>query len=103
LPDQDPGERGGVFSTFFNQKVKTMTLLTKLCRKNNSKVLLTWGKRLAKGKGYEINIKPINILSKTNKLEDDLALMNKAIEDLIKTQPEQYLWSYEKFKSAITY
>ena len=103
LPDQDPGEDGSILSPFFNYDVQTMTLLAKLTRKNNAKVLMTWAVRLQKGRGYVLNLAPINILSKSANLQDDVALMNQAIEDLVKTQPEQYLWNYKRFKSIIKY
>jgi lauroyl/myristoyl acyltransferase len=51
---------------------------------------------LDKGKGYELNVKPVNILSSTGRVEDDVALMNQAIEQLVKTKPEQYLWNYKE-------
>ena len=103
LPDQDPGEEGGSMSPFFANDVRTMTLLVKLARKNNAKVLMTWAKRLDHGKGYEINIAPVQVLSTSGKLEDDVILMNQAIEELIKTCPEQYLWNYKRFQSIIDY
>ncbi len=103
LPDQDPGEEGGVLSPFFGTNARSMTLLAKLARKNKAKVLLTWALRLPHGKGYELNLKPVDILSAGGKVEDDVALMNKVIEDLVKTKPEQYLWNYKRFKSVIDY
>jgi len=103
LPDQDPGEEGSVIAPFFNQDVRTMTLLVKLARKNNSKVLLTWAKRLKGGKGYELNLQEVDILSHEGDIEKDVTLMNKAIEDLVITCPEQYLWNYKRFKSIIDY
>ena len=103
LPDQDPGEEGSVIAPFFNQDARTMTLLVKLARKNNSKVLLTWAKRLKGGKGYELNLQEIDILSHEGDIEKDVTLMNKAIEDLVITCPEQYLWNYKRFKSIIDY
>ncbi len=102
LPDQYPSE-SGVISSFFGQDAKTMTLLVRLARKNNAKILMTWAKRLSKGAGYELNIEPVNILSDTGLVEDDVALMNQAIEHLIKTKPEQYLWNYKRFKGVIRY
>jgi lauroyl/myristoyl acyltransferase len=42
LPDQYPGEKGSVVSPFFGQNAQTMTLLVKLARKNNAKVLMTY-------------------------------------------------------------
>jgi KDO2-lipid IV(A) lauroyltransferase len=103
LPDQDPGEQGGVLSPFFGHNVQTMTLLAKLARKNNAKVVLAWCERLHRGRGYELNFQTVNILSESGNLEDDVALMNKVIEDLVKTKPEQYLWNYKRFKSVIDY
>ena len=103
MPDQDPGEEGGVLSTFFGTNARSMTLLAKLARKNKAKVVLTWALRLPNGKGYELNLKAVNILSNSGKVEDDVALMNKVIEDLVKTKPEQYLWNYKRFKSVIDY
>lgn len=103
LPDQNPGEVGSILAPFFSQNVRTMTLLARLARKNNAQVVMAWAKRLPSAKGYELNFKPIKILSNTNTLEDDVSLMNKAIEDLVATQPEQYLWNYKRFKSVVNY
>jgi KDO2-lipid IV(A) lauroyltransferase len=103
LPDQDPGEEGSILAPFFNHDARTMTLLAKLVRKNNAKVLLTWATRLEKGKGYELNLEPINIMSDSDELNDDVVLMNQAIEGLVKTKPEQYLWNYKRFKSVVDY
>ncbi|HIG89136.1 MAG TPA: lipid A biosynthesis acyltransferase, partial [Candidatus Thioglobus sp.] len=81
----------------------TMTLLAKLVRKNNAKVIMTWATRLEKGKGYELNLQPINILSDSVDLISDVTLMNQTIEKLVRTKPEQYLWNYKRFKSSINY
>lgn len=102
LPDQY-SKQGSVVSTFFGHTAKTMTLLVKLARKNNAKVLMTWAKRLDKGMGYELNIEPVNILSDTGVVEDDVRLMNHAIERLVQTKPQQYLWNYKRFKGVIKY
>jgi KDO2-lipid IV(A) lauroyltransferase len=103
LPDQDPGKEGGMVTPFFGHNAQTMSLLVRLARKNNIQVLLTWAKRLPSGKGFELNIQPINILADSGLLKDDLILMNKVIEKLIQTNPEQYLWNYKRFKSVVNY
>ena len=103
LPDQDPGEEGGVLAPFFGTNARSMTLLAKLARKNQAKVLLTWVLRLPKGRGYELYLKPVDILSEQGLIEQDVTLMNKVIEDLVITQPEQYLWNYKRFKSVVDY
>ncbi len=103
LPDQNPGEQGGILSPFFGHNAQTMTLLAKLARKNKAKVVLAWCERLNLGRGYELNFETVDILSESGSLEDDVALMNKVIENLVKTKPEQYLWNYKRFKSEINY
>ncbi len=103
LPDQDPGDKGSINAPFFGHDTHTMTLLAKLARRNNAKVIMTWATRLDKGRGYELNLKPVDILSDTQDLLSDVTLMNQAIEELVRTKPEQYLWNYKRFKSVIDY
>ena len=103
LPDQDPGEQGGILSPFFGHNAQTMTLLVKLARKNKAKVVLAWCERLNLGRGYELNFQTVDVLSESGTLKDDVALMNKVIENLVNTKPEQYLWNYKRFKSEINY
>lgn len=103
LPDQYPGSEGSVSVPFFGHDAITMTLLVKLARKNNAKVVMTWAQRLDKGQGYELNLKPVDILSKSGAIEKDVTKMNEAIESLILTKPEQYLWDYKRFKGVIRY
>jgi lauroyl/myristoyl acyltransferase len=52
---------------------------------------------------FDTEIRVVNILSSTGRVEDDVALMNQAIEQLVKTKPEQYLWNYKRFKGIIRY
>ncbi|SFV65663.1 Lipid A biosynthesis lauroyl acyltransferase [hydrothermal vent metagenome] len=98
LPDQNPGENNGIKVNFFGKKALTMSLLVKLVRKNNVQVVSTWAERLGRGKGYLIHFKEVNVQANTNKLEDDCLLMNQIIENMILQKPEQYQWSYNRFK-----
>lgn len=98
LPDQNPGSGNGIFVPFFKRDAQTMTLLCKLARKNNAKVVSVWAERLAYAKGYQIHLKELNILSTTNNVYDDCLIMNNIIEDIIKQKPEQYQLSYARFK-----
>ena len=98
LPDQNPGAGNGLNIDFFDKKVSTMTLLVKLARKNNVQIISSWAERLPKAKGYLIHFEKVNFLSQTNLLEDDCLLMNQTIEKMILQKPEQYQWSYNRFK-----
>ncbi|NBQ34311.1 MAG: lipid A biosynthesis acyltransferase, partial [Gammaproteobacteria bacterium] len=80
----------------------TMTLLVKLAKKNNAKVILTWAERLSFGRGFKLNLEPVDITSSDNEIEN-LNHMNSVIENLVLIKPEQYLWSYKRFKGVIDY
>ena len=103
LPDQDPGDEGGIMAPFFNQSVNTMTLLAKLAKRNNAKVLMLWAKRLDKGRGFDLIAEPIDILTGADDVLAQVSKMNSAIEALVRQCPEQYLWSYRRFKSSHCY
>ena len=103
LPDQDPGDEGGIMAPFFNKEVNTMTLLARLTQKHNAQVLMFWAKRLDKGKGYDLNFEPVNLSKDGDDLESCVKVMNKSIESLIRKTPEQYMWGYKRFKSSHSY
>jgi KDO2-lipid IV(A) lauroyltransferase len=103
LPDQDPGEDGGIMAPFFNKEVNTMTLLARLAQKHNAQVLMFWAKRLDKGRGYDLNFEPVNLCKDGDDLESCVKVMNKSIESLVRKTPEQYMWGYKRFKSSHSY
>ena len=103
LPDQDPGKDGGIMVPFFNKEVNTMTLLARLAKKHNAQVLMFWANRLEKGRGYDLNIEPVDLTGNGEDIESYTKVMNKSIESLIRKTPEQYMWGYRRFKSSHTY
>ena len=103
LPDQDPGKDGGIMAPFFNKEVNTMTLLARLAKKHNAQVLMFWANRLEKGRGYDLNIEPVDLTGNGEDLESYTKVMNKSIESLIRKTPEQYMWGYRRFKSSHSY
>ena len=103
LPDQDPGKDGGIMTPFFNKEVNTMTLLARLAKKHNAQVLMFWANRLEKGRGYDLNIEPVDLTGNGEDIESYTQVMNKSIESLIRKTPEQYMWGYRRFKSSHSY
>ena len=103
LPDQEPDIDSGIMVPFFNNQANTMTLLAKIAKKNDVQVLMFWSKRLPKGSGYELNLKPIDLSKNGETLESQVSSMNFSIESLIREMPEQYMWSYKRFKSTHSY
>jgi KDO2-lipid IV(A) lauroyltransferase len=103
LPDQDPGEEGTEMAPFFNRQVSTMTLLVRIEKKHQAKVVMLWANRLEKGKGFDLNFEPVDLSLDSDDVLEQITLMNKSIEHLIERFPEQYMWTYKRFKSANSY
>jgi KDO2-lipid IV(A) lauroyltransferase len=95
LPDQAPGAGEGVWVDFFGRPAYTMTLIGRLCELTDPAVFVAIARRLPRGRGYQIDVRPI---------EGDLTgeagarRMNAAIEQAVRSCPEQYLWSYNRYK-----
>src|SRR5690554_182673 len=97
LPDQVPSGGEGVWAPFFDKQAYTMTLAGKLALQTGVAVILTAGERLPGGKGWRIHY-----LRLPEPLERDpqalAASINRAMETLIRRFPQQYLWSYNRYK-----
>ena len=96
LPDQEPRQGSGVFSAFMGQDAYTMTLIYRLLQKTGAKVLLAYAQRLDVGYKLVYQQPPAAIYADDE--ADAVAALNQAIEACIKTCPEQYLWTYKRFK-----
>ncbi|MGB5063406.1 MAG: lipid A biosynthesis acyltransferase, partial [Candidatus Competibacter sp.] len=59
LPDQDPGDEGGVFAPFFGIAASTMTLVSRLALKTGAPVFLTWAERLPHGRGFALHLRAL--------------------------------------------
>jgi KDO2-lipid IV(A) lauroyltransferase len=95
LPDQVPGEGEGEWAEFFGRPAYTMTLAARLAEREGVRCFLAFGCRLPRGQGYEIRLKPF-----PERLEGETATrrLNRALEDLVRECPGQYLWSYNRYK-----
>lgn len=99
LPDQDPGRGAGVFAPWFGVQANTTTLVAKLAAKSGAPVLLTWCERLADARGFCIHVRaPTRAIGAEDPNAGTLAL-NLELEELIRGAPQQYLWSYKRFRT----
>ena len=97
LPDQEPREGNGVFAPFFGIQAYSMILISRFAKKTGATVLSIYGKRLKHGAGYEIVFKPLDKINEGS-LENSVAYLNSEIEKCINDIPEQYQWSYKRFR-----
>jgi KDO2-lipid IV(A) lauroyltransferase len=95
LPDQVPGKGEGEWALFFGRPAYTMTLAAKLAERERVACFLAYGRRLERGRGYAIVLRPL-----PEKLEGETATrrLNRALEMLVRECPEQYLWGYNRYK-----
>jgi KDO2-lipid IV(A) lauroyltransferase len=96
LPDQVPGEGEGEWAEFFGQLAYTATLAPKLARRDDVACFLAYAKRLPRGAGYAITIRPY---PRGVAGETPTRLLNRALEELVRECPEQYLWGYNRYKT----
>lgn len=96
LPDQAPGVGEGVWTDFFGRAAYTMTLAGRLAEASGAAVLPVYARRLARGRGYAMVIKPK--LALPAEPAAAAAAVNRAVETLVRECPEQYLWSYNRYK-----
>ena len=96
LPDQVPGQGEGTWLPFFGRPAYTMTLAARLSE-TGATVLLAYAERLPRGAGYHLRLFPLPH-PLTGTVEEKAAQINKALEDLIRQCPEQYLWGYNRYK-----
>jgi len=94
LPDQVPGNGEGEWAPFFGRPAYTMTLIGRLIQSSGAGVVMCVSERLPRGEGYALHFTPLSF---------DVAVsiprqMNAALEQVIRDHPEQYLWSYNRYK-----
>ena len=111
LPDQVPPDGMGVWAPFFGQPAYTMTLAARLALQTGASVLLTLCERRPHAAGWRIRVfelpEPLPAAAAFG--ADDAAhqtecaaVMNRAMEFLIRQCPAQYLWGYHRYKAPRT-
>lgn len=98
LPDQEPPEKAGVVAPFYGIDAMTMTLISKLAQKTDATVVCAFAKRLPRGKGFEVVLKPADPELYSDQLETSVAALNRSIESCVDEALEQYQWEYKRFK-----
>ena len=99
LPDQEPGRADFVFAPFFGVPAATLTAPSRIARLARAVVIPCYTRLLPFGRGYEVIMKPpLQDFPSTDPV-GDAARLNAAIEEAVREMPEQYLWTYKRFKT----
>lgn len=99
LPDHLPKASGGIYSEFFGQKTLSTTLVSKLASKTQCNIV---GLSCIRDEtsGFNVYCSPLSdqILSKD--LQTSVDSLNQNLESMINVTPEQYVWSYKRFRKV---
>jgi KDO2-lipid IV(A) lauroyltransferase len=98
LPDQDAGSGQGVFVPFFGEPANTMTLLSRLAARTRALVVVAYAERLSGSRGFHVHFVPASEAIYDEDFERSAASLNRDIERCVRDLPQQYLWSYKRFR-----
>jgi KDO2-lipid IV(A) lauroyltransferase len=98
LPDQVPAEGHGVMAEFFGRPAYTTTLIGKLQQASGAPIVVLCTRRLPDAAGFELTFHQLPEPLPVDDAEAARAL-NAFQERIIRRCPEQYLWSYNRFKA----
>lgn len=96
LPDQVPSGGEGVWVPFFGRPAYTTPLPARLANRNNTPVVMFTAKRKGLGQGWLMQATRLSPLSEDATL--GAAELNLAIENAVLVAPEQFIWSYNRYK-----
>jgi KDO2-lipid IV(A) lauroyltransferase len=98
LPDQVPTGNGGVYAPFFSRLAYTTTIVGKLASRFNCDIVFCHSlRRIDKTLRYDTYYYPAPKELYAHE-EVSAKALNTYIETCIANAPEQYLWSYKRFK-----
>jgi len=99
LPDQCPGKGAGLFVPFFGAAASTSTLSARLIESTGAVPVLVWAERLAGG-DFRLHLRELESMSAAIPDVDRMTrALNRELERVIRQHPQQYLWSYQRFRN----
>ena len=95
--------KGDKFVELFGREVPMPAGAVKLALKFKAPILFAYIRR-TRGAYHEVAVEPFRSFrdtgNKENDLDNNLAALNKQLEKYIRANPEQYLWSYKRWKHS---
>jgi len=98
LPDQEPDLANGVFAPLFGTQANTMTLLSRFAAREEVGLVMMYCERLPAGRGYVVHYLPADNGMRSKDKQTATTALNQSLERCIGQCPEQYIWSYKRFR-----
>lgn len=99
LPDMDFGLRDSVFVPFFGVNAATITGVSRLAKLTGAAVVPVIATQRAKGAGYDVRFYPAFDNFPSGDDVADARRVNAFIEDRVRENTAQYLWTHKRFKT----
>ena len=101
IADQDAGRRG-CFVDFFGRKASTYKSIALLAMSHNVPIVVGYGRRLDEQYHFALGVRrvihPEDWADKDDPMFWITQEYTKALEEIIRTAPEQYLWGHRRWK-----
>lgn len=98
LPDQEPEQRSGMMVPFMGVSTLTPRMPFELLQRTKARALMVFAVRLPASQGFDIHLlEPDPLLYSDDPVEACEGL-NRSVECVVATAPEQYQWTYKRFK-----
>jgi KDO2-lipid IV(A) lauroyltransferase len=98
LPDHSPAKGSGVFAPLFGVAAYSPLMAARLAHKTGAAVLYGCAERRPWGRGFDIVFHKAGDGIYDPDIEVAVTSMNQDMESLIRAHPEQYWWSYKRFR-----
>ncbi len=99
LPDQEPAPEAGTEAPFFGVSALTANLSVKMAQRTEARVLCCFILRTPGGFTPVIREADADIY--TADMKTAVSALNRSLEDCVRQAPEQYLWTYKRFKHTL--
>lgn len=97
LPDQVASKGEGVWAPFFGRMAYSPALPARLIGSTGVLPMMAFAERLPWGRGYRMVVEPLTVSDSTD-ATTIIAGINAAVECAIRRSPEQYFWTYNRYK-----
>jgi len=101
LPDHLPKPSGGIYSEFFGQNTLSITLVSKLAAKTQCNVIGLSCVRNSDLKSFNVHCEKLSDDILSRDLQHSVDHLNIAMQEIINQAPEQYIWSYKRFRHCL--
>lgn len=98
LPDHSPAKGSGLFAPLFAVQAYSPVIAARLAGKTGAAVFWGWSERRPWGGGFDLFFRQAGSDIGDADLKRAVSSMNRDLESVIRARPEQYWWSYKRFR-----